>query len=306
MVLFDNEPERDETPKQEEKRKIIEFHVVGNSLTEPVTKQTMLWLISLQNIFSHQLPRMPKEYISQLLFDPNHRTLALIKNNNPIGGICFRAFPTQGFTEIVFCAVTENEQVKGYGTHLINHLKDYHTRMNILHFLTYGDQRAIGYFEKQGFSQDIKMPRSLYQGYIKEYEGATLMHCELNAKIVYTELISVVRRQKEVVKQLVHRQQKKLSKVYPGLNYFKEGVRSIPIESIPGINETNWKPIKMTRSFALDEMMEPKVLYNTLKIVLDSVKSYESAWPFEEPVDENIVPDYYFHIKYPMGKLTVI
>ena len=29
-----------------------------------------------------------------------------------IGGICFRMFPTQGFTEIVFCAVTSNEQVK--------------------------------------------------------------------------------------------------------------------------------------------------------------------------------------------------
>jgi hypothetical protein len=29
-----------------------------------------------------------------------------------IGGICFRMFPSQGFTEIVFCAVTSNEQVK--------------------------------------------------------------------------------------------------------------------------------------------------------------------------------------------------
>lgn len=69
-MFFENEPERDETPKLEEKRKIIEFHVIGNSLTEPVSKQTMLWLIALQNVFSHQLPSMPKEYISQLLFDP--------------------------------------------------------------------------------------------------------------------------------------------------------------------------------------------------------------------------------------------
>lgn len=70
MVFFENEPERDETPKQEEKRKIIEFNVIGNSLTYPVSKQVMLWLIGLQNIFSRQLPRMPKEYISQFLFDP--------------------------------------------------------------------------------------------------------------------------------------------------------------------------------------------------------------------------------------------
>jgi hypothetical protein len=41
-----------------------------------------------------------------------HKTLALIKDNRPIGGICFRMFPTQNFTEIVFCAVSSNEQVK--------------------------------------------------------------------------------------------------------------------------------------------------------------------------------------------------
>lgn len=36
----------------------------------------------------------------------------MIKDGRVIGGICFRMFPTQGFTEIVFCAVTSNEQVK--------------------------------------------------------------------------------------------------------------------------------------------------------------------------------------------------
>lgn len=115
-------------------------------------------------------------------------------------------FPTQGFTEIVFCAVTSNEQVKvwthlsftynsknteishlgkldlmswyctngicqglnvcwtksptfspdcfplwfqGYGTHLMNHLKEYHIKHSILYFLTYADEYAIGYFKKQ-------------------------------------------------------------------------------------------------------------------------------------------------------------
>ena len=41
-----------------------------------------------------------------------HKTLALIKDGRVIGGICFRMFPSQGFTEIVFCAVTSEEQVK--------------------------------------------------------------------------------------------------------------------------------------------------------------------------------------------------
>ena len=46
------------------------------------------------------------------LFLRKHKTLALVKDNKPIGGICFRMFPSQNFTEIVFCAVTSNEQVK--------------------------------------------------------------------------------------------------------------------------------------------------------------------------------------------------
>lgn len=70
--------------------------------------------------------------------------MALVKDNSPIGGICFRTFATQGFTEIVFCAVTSSEQVKGYGTHMMNYLKDYHIRKNILHFLTFADEFAIG------------------------------------------------------------------------------------------------------------------------------------------------------------------
>lgn len=38
---------------------------------------------------------------------------------------------------------------KGYGTHLMNHLKEYHIKHNILYFLTYADEYAIGYFKKQ-------------------------------------------------------------------------------------------------------------------------------------------------------------
>ena len=123
QAMFPEHAPRDEAAKIEERKGVIAFHCIANSLTDKVPKQTMLWLIALQNVFSHQLPRMPKEYITRLVFDPKHKTLALVKDGRPIGGICFRTFPSQGFSEIVFCAVTSNEQVKGYGTHLMNHLK---------------------------------------------------------------------------------------------------------------------------------------------------------------------------------------
>ncbi|MGH0147230.1 UNVERIFIED_CONTAM: hypothetical protein FKN15_028804 [Acipenser sinensis] len=40
----------------------------------------------------------------------------------------------------------------------------------------------------------------------------------------------------EIIKKLIERKQAQIRKVYPGLSCFKEGVRQIPIESIPGIN----------------------------------------------------------------------
>lgn len=313
QIFAEDIPPRDEIVKRQEKLKIIEVHIVGNSLTEPVSKQTMLWLIGLQNVISQQLPFMPKEYITQFIFDPKHRTLALIKDKQPIGGITFRMFRSQGFTEIVFCAVLVELQVQGYGSHLMNHLKDYHIRNNIYHFLTYADKFALGYFEKQGFSKDIKLPKWMYQGYIKLYEGATLMHCELNPKIIYTQTAAVVRKQKNIIKQLIHQKQCMISKVYPGLTFFKDGVGSIPIGSIPGIEETGWRPsIRPTRGGGgggadggEKEMHDIETLSGMLKTVLNAVKNNHYAWPFKLPVNKVTVPDYYDLIKYPMGKQNI-
>lgn len=59
-------------------------------------------------------------------------------------------FDSQKFGEIAFCAITADEQVKGYGTRLMNQLKE-HARDadGLTHFLTYADNNAVGYFIKQ-------------------------------------------------------------------------------------------------------------------------------------------------------------
>lgn len=57
---------------------------------------------------------------------------------------------SQKFGEIAFCAITADEQVKGYGTRLMNHLKQYARDADgLTHFLTYADNNAVGYFIKQ-------------------------------------------------------------------------------------------------------------------------------------------------------------
>lgn len=41
----------------------------------------------------------------------------------------------------------------------------------------------------------------------------------------------------QIIKKLIERRQAQIRKVYPGLSCFKEGVRQIPVESVPGIRE---------------------------------------------------------------------
>lgn len=299
---------RDDIPKAEERRGVIEFHVVGNSMINKVSQLQKKWLLDIKNVFAHRLPRMPKEYITQQVFDGNHKTLALIKYGRPIGGICFRSFPTQGFIEIVFCAVEDKEQIKGYGSHLMNHLKDYSISKKIRHFLTYADENAVEFFKKQGFSNDIKLPRSEYFGYIKDYEGAYLMHCELHPGIIYTQFSSVVRKQKEIIKELFKHRQQEMQKVHPGLTCFKEGFRrSIPFEAIPGLRDIyGWKlPRNTPKHLRYSEEVDPEVLAMQLNNLLQLIKNHKCSWPFLKPVSASEVPDYYDHIKYPMDLKTI-
>ena len=121
----------------------------------------------------------------------------------------------------------------------------------------------------QGFSKEIKIPKTKYVGYIKDYEGATLMGCELNPRIPYTEFSVIIKKQKEIIKKLIERKQAQIRKVYPGLSCFKDGVRQIPIESIPGIRETGWKPSGSEKS---KEAWDPEQLYSMLRSILQQVK----------------------------------
>lgn len=53
----------------------------------------------------------------------------------------------------------------------------------------------------------------------------------------------------QIIKKLIERKQAQIRKVYPGLSCFKEGVRQIPVESVPGIRE--WGPwLKGRRAFS--------------------------------------------------------
>lgn len=158
-------------------------------------------LMALKNIFSRQLPKMPKEYIVRLVFDHRHKSLAIKRQERIIGGICYRPYPDQRFGEIAFCAINSNEQVKGFGTMLMSQLKAVVQTEGLEYFLTFADNFAIGYFQKQGFSKHISMPRERWVGYIKEYDGGTLMECYIHPAVPYTQIPDLLQKQRAFLLQ---------------------------------------------------------------------------------------------------------
>ena len=145
------------------KQDSIEFQVVVND----GSPHMMILLTGLKNIFQKQLPKMPKEYIARLVYDRNHISIAVVKDPLIVlGGITYRPFLNRNFAEIVFCAIASTEQVQGYGSRLMSHVKNYVKRKHgTQHFLTYADNYAIGYFKKQASARVLLQIIGIHHGY---------------------------------------------------------------------------------------------------------------------------------------------
>jgi hypothetical protein len=106
----------------------------------------------------------------------------------------------QGALQVTGIGGARHAAIQGYGGMLMNHFKMHirDTYPAMSHFLTYADNYAVGYFKKQGFSKDITLDRSVWAGYIKDYEGATILQCSILPKIDYTRTREILNAQREV------------------------------------------------------------------------------------------------------------
>ena len=285
----------------------VKFLVVCNDNSE----RSLIWLVNLKEIFAKQLPKMPREYIVRLLFDRSHHSLLCLENDQVVGGISFKPYFEQRFGEIAFCAVSSTHQVKGYGTRLMNHLKEYVKRINLTHFLTYADNFATGYFKKQGFSASISMPKERWFGYIKDYDGGTLMECVVHPQIDYFRIGELIAKQKAFLLAKIE-DVKSPDPVYPGLSLTKI---DDPYSQIPGLREAGWvKPIlsatsagggpamasvaSIARALVSGVIAGPE-LQLVLRSVVEQVAHHKDSWPFLEPVPPSVV-DYLEVIKEPI------
>lgn len=277
----------------------IEFRVVNND----GSRESFLILTGLKNIFQRQLPKMPREYISRLVYDRNHVSIAVVrKPMTVVGGIAYRPFESHRFAEIVFCAISSSEQVRGYGAHMMNHLKDYvKNTTQIMHFLTYADNYAIGYFKKQGFTKDITLPKEQWMGYIKDYEGGTLMQCTMVPRIRYLDASKILLLQKAAINKKI-REISRNDVVYPGIEAFKKepGTEINPM-SIAGVKEAGWT----AEIDALARRPKRHGEFAIMQHLLGEMQAHPSAWPFTSPVSKEDVPDYYDLIKEPMDLSTM-
>ncbi|KAJ3281801.1 histone acetyltransferase [Borealophlyctis nickersoniae] len=284
---------------QEEQEGSVEFRVVTND----GSAESMILLTGLKNVFQTQLPQMPKEYIARLVYDRNHYSMAIVRPPlRVVGGITYRPFPTRNFAEIVFLAVVSTEQVQGFGSRLMAHFKDHiRAAYDIKHFLTYADNFATGYFRKQGFTVEITLDKAVWMGYIKDYEGGTIMQCSMVNKVKYLEARNIVRAQKRAVYEKI-RQHSKSHIVHPGLEAFKNGVARVDPATIPGLAEAGWTP-DMEEQMRKRPVKKRGPLYRAMKALTSEMFDHDSAWPFRCPVTH--VPDYHEVIKEPMDLRTL-
>ncbi|KAL2035160.1 histone acetyltransferase [Aureobasidium pullulans] len=287
----------------EERNGEIEFRAVNND----GDRESYIILTGLKCIFQKQLPKMPKDYIARLVYDRTHLSMAIVKKPlEVVGGITYRPFKGRQFAEIVFCAISSDQQVKGYGAHLMSHLKDYvKATSDVMHFLTYADNYAIGYFKKQGFTKEITLERPRWMGYIKDYEGGTIMQCSMLPKIRYLESGRLLLKQKAAV----HAKIKAVSKsfeVHPPPTQWKglkkgDSLPSIDPLTIAAIKETGWS-LDMD---ALARQPRHNPNHSQLMHLLSALQNSTHAWPFLQPVNKDEVLDYYEVIKQPMDLSTM-
>ena len=193
----------------------------------------------------------------------------------------------------------------GYGARLMAHTKERAKKIGLKFFLTCADNDAIAYFKKQGFSQKITLPQEKWHGYIKDYDGVTLMECVLHENVDCLNIPMMLKAQKMALVEKL----KEISNshiVFPGIDVVRE--KGLDPNEIPGLKAvTGVNRAANAIGFSDRDHTSQEILREHLKKVLDELIAHNCAWPFTEPVNvvETGAADYYEVIKNPIDLGTI-
>ena len=268
QIHITNEPSRRASQYRKLKNS-VNYRVIKNDHT----KQSLISLLGVRNLISRCLHRMPANYISSIVYNQDHTSIGGYNTHDElISCITFKPFSYRDFAELVFCVVKPEEQVNGVGASLMDRFKGYIQAIGIHNVLVYADNTAIGFFERQGFTFEIPMPKKQYNGLIKEYNGATLMHCEVVNEFDYVNRYDLAEAmQKIIAASLDPPEQLTFS--------------SFPVKEIKGIQIVTDVPVPLN---------------DLIKTIYDKLIAEQFSNLFMKLVPKKLNPEYYQVIKNPM------
>lgn len=130
----------------------------------------------------------------------------------------------------------------------------------------------VGYFKKQGFSSTITLNEQVYTGYIKDYDGATLMQCSLYTQVTYTRLTETLSLIKESINVIRTHRYNQIKHAHPDAKFLSNNIQLTDLNNYNDLINFEQNEIN-----SLDESVDMNLLYITLKSVYQEIRSHSYA-----------------------------
>lgn len=179
----------------------FDIHLVCNYKLD-LSQEEWKYLAELIDILANELPKLERKYITGMAMNPVYSSMIINKHSKVLGGLIFRIFPKLKFAELSMLATSITHRNKGYGSMLMDQLKDYLVSQNIEHILAYADDGTLDFYRRVGFTSHVTMPASSIEQCVS-CSNSTLMQCTLVHSISYVHARDVLKQQLEVVNQVI-------------------------------------------------------------------------------------------------------
>lgn len=206
----------------------------------------------------------------------------------------------------------------------MNLLKKIGGQTGIEYYITYADNYAIGYFKKQGFTKSIQMPKGRYLGLIKDYDGGTPMECYVHPSIDFTRIPEMLDAQQQFLMDRISLNAQSRTNIYPPLQTpGSVASQQLPQDAsstlgrgsqaaaralaIPGMVQAGWtlNDLMAATGQGKEADRQKAALKSELLGMVRKIEEQQYSWPFREPVDTSVVPDYLDVIKEPIDLSTI-
>jgi histone acetyltransferase len=167
------------------------------------------------------------------------------------------------------------------------------------------------------------MPKDRWSGFIKDYDGGTLMECYVHAGMDYLRVPEIIAKQRAFILDRLHTRTQagsssgggnsgssnsssssftSFNDVYDGLELFRNGQRIKNVMEVPGVASAGWKlqhlfskpPIGGVNGMHYGTSERDRdnflsKLASQMKTLVDKLISSKNSWPFLDPVNKKEV-----------------